>query len=282
MTKRIVLFGSNGFVSSSIKKYLKKVKYNFIVLGSKRYDLTNLKNIKKINKILSNDDIILFTSSIAPSKTFQEFNKNITMSLNMIKAIGEKKINKFVYLSSDAVYKDTKSPINEKTEAVPTTLHGLMHVTRERIFSSFFYKKMLVVRPTLIYGENDPHNGYGPNSFIRLAKKNLNIKLFGKGEERRDHININTVVILILDLIKKDKFGVFNLCSGSVISFNNLAKKIIKIIGSKSKIIYTKRVGPMHHLGLRQFDIKKLKKIKFKHEISKIENVINKKFIDKY
>ena len=38
----------------------------------------------------------------------------------------------------------------------------------------------------------------------------------------------------------------------------------------------------MHHLGLRQFDIKKLKKIKFKHEISKIENVINKKFIDKY
>ena len=194
----------------------------------------------------------------------------------------KKKINKFVYLSSDAVYKDTKSPINEKTEAVPTTLHGLMHVTRERIFSSFFYKKMLVVRPTLIYGENDPHNGYGPNSFIRLAKKNLNIKLFGKGEERRDHININTVVILILDLIKKDKFGVFNLCSGSVISFNNLAKKIIKIIGSKSKIIYTKRVGPMHHLGLRQFDIKKLKKIKFKHESSKIENAINKKFIDKY
>ena len=282
MAKRIVLFGSNGFVSSSIKKYLEKVKYNFIVLGSKRYDLTNSKNIKKINKILSNDDIILFTSSIAPSKTFQEFNKNITMSLNMIKAIGEKKIYKFVYLSSDAVYKDTKSPINEKTEAVPTTLHGLMHVTRERIFSSFFYKKMLVVRPTLIYGENDPHNGYGPNSFIRLAKKNLNIKLFGKGEERRDHININTVVILILDLIKKDKFGVFNLCSGSVISFNNLAKKIIKIIGSKSKIIYTKRVGPMHHLGLRQFDIKKLKKIKFKHESSKIENAINKKFIDKY
>ena len=37
------------------------------------------------------------------------------MSLNMIKAIGEKKIYKFVYLSSDAVYKDTKSPINEES-----------------------------------------------------------------------------------------------------------------------------------------------------------------------
>lgn len=280
--KRIVLFGSNGFVSSSIKKYLIEIKYNFIVLDSKRYDLTKSKCIKKINKILSNNDIILFTSSIAPSKTFLEFNKNITMSLNLIKAIGKKKINKFVYLSSDAVYKDTKLPINEKTDAVPTTLHGLMHVTRETIFSSFFDKNMLIIRPTLIYGEKDPHNGYGPNSFIRLAKKNLNIKLFGKGEERRDHININNVVSIIFDLIKKNKSGIFNLCTGNVISFDNLAKKIIKIIKSKSKIIYTKRIGPMHHLGLRQFDIKKLKKNNFKYEISTIEKVINKNFIKKY
>ena len=48
-----------------------------------------------------------------------------------------------------------------------------------------------ILRPTLIYGEGDPHNGYGPNKFMRLAKKNEDILLFGKGEELRDHININ-------------------------------------------------------------------------------------------
>ena len=29
--------------------------------------------------------------------------------------------------------------------------------------------KLCIVRPTLVYGANDPHNGYGPNKFIRLA-----------------------------------------------------------------------------------------------------------------
>ena len=26
-----------------------------------------------------------------------------------------------------------------------------------------------ILRPTLVYGANDPHNGYGPNRFRRLA-----------------------------------------------------------------------------------------------------------------
>ena len=53
--------------------------------------------------------------------------------------------------------------------------------------------KFCIVRPTLVYGPNDPHNGYGPNQFIRLAQSNKNITLFGKGEERRDHIHIKDV-----------------------------------------------------------------------------------------
>ena len=28
-----------------------------------------------------------------------------------------------------------------------------------------FPKKVSIFRPTLVYGANDPHNGYGPNKF---------------------------------------------------------------------------------------------------------------------
>ena len=41
------------------------------------------------------------------------------------------------------------------------------------------------VRPTLVYGENDPHNGYGPNQFIRNAQNSKNIVFYLVGEERR-------------------------------------------------------------------------------------------------
>ena len=47
----------------------------------------------------------------------------------------------------------------------------MMHVIRENYLKSLFLKKLCILRPTLIYGEGDPHNGYGPNKFIRLAKK---------------------------------------------------------------------------------------------------------------
>ena len=44
-----------------------------------------------------------------------------------------------------------------------------MHLMRENMLK-LLDVKLCIVRPTLIYGTNDPHNGYGPNQFIRLAQ----------------------------------------------------------------------------------------------------------------
>ena len=44
------------------------------------------------------------------------------------------------------------------------------------------------LRPTLVYGENDPHNGYGPNMFLRLAKNAR--KKFGYGTRKVPKIKL--------------------------------------------------------------------------------------------
>ena len=138
-----------------------------------------------------------------------------------------------MYLSSDAVYSDTKKKIDENSSTIPNSLHGIMHLTREIMFENLLKKRLCIVRPTLVYGQGDPHNGYGPNRFLRLIKKNGKISLFGKGEELRDHVWINDVSIAISKLIMKRKTGKFNLVTGKVISFNNIAKQIINISGKK-------------------------------------------------
>jgi len=38
-----------------------------------------------------------------------------------------------------------------------------MHLTREMILKNKFNKILCILRPTLIYGPGDSHNGYGPN-----------------------------------------------------------------------------------------------------------------------
>ena len=47
---------------------------------------------------------------------------------------------------------------------------------------------IVVLRPSPLYGVADPHNGYGPNRFSRLAAQGGEITLFGEGEEKRDHV----------------------------------------------------------------------------------------------
>lgn len=283
MKKKILVFGSNGFIASSLKKRVLNSKdFKTKFLDKKRYDLLNEGNLKKIENLITKNTIIIFISAIAPSKDFRSFKKNIEMALNLKKILNKKRFLKFIYFSSDAVYLDTKKKINENTKSEPTSLHGLMHITREKIFSNLLEKKILILRPTLLYGEKDTHNGYGPNMFIRLAKKNSIIKLYGKGEERRDHLYINDLVEILIQCIKKNKTGIFNLSSGKVFSFHELAKKIIKKIKSKSKIKFIKRNGPPHHLGLRQFNIEKIKKNFPNYKIQSINNILNKNFINKY
>jgi len=111
------------------------------------------------------------------------------------------------------------------------------------------------VRPTLIYGPRDPHNGYGPNRFRRLATKGEEIVLFGEGEEERDHVFVDDVAELVVRVLGLGSTGVLNAASGDVHSFRAVADLAVEIAGSASRIRGTSRNGPMPHNGYRPFDV---------------------------
>ena len=186
-----------------------------------------------------------------------------------------KKPNHVIYLSSDAVYSDSKNKINEKSETTPESFHGFMHLIRENMLKELNCKKTFV-RPTLVYGSDDPHNGYGPNKFIRCAQNNEEIFLFGKGEERRDHIHVDNVADIVSTVAIKKIDGIINAVSGNVISFNEIAKNLKKIYPNLV-IKNLKRNGPMPHNGYRAFDNKLLKKYFPKLYLIKLSDWIKNK-----
>ncbi len=269
---RLVILGG-GFISTSIKNYFNEKGKKVLLIRKKRIDLSKLIETKGLSKIIKKDDIIFFSAAFAPVKNKDMYNYNIKIAKNFSKIIKKINFSKMIYLSSDAVYSDSKKKINEKSPTKPNSFHGQMHLTRENIFKKKLGKKLVIVRPTLVYGPNDPHNGYGPNKFIREAKKGKHLKLFGKGEERRDHIFINDLTFMIYQIINKNFIGTYNLASGKVISFNQIAKIIKYSVQKKINLIYIKRNGPMPHKGYRAFNISKIKKV--------CNNLITKK-ISKY
>ena len=136
---------------------------------------------------------------------------------SVIDGVSSKIISQLIYLSSDAVYSDSKSKLNEKSKTFPSNFHGMMHIIRERVLHNKFSNKLLILRPTMIYGVHDTHDDMDQINFYDNKKANKNITLFGR-EERRDHIYINNVISVIIECVLKKAVGKLNLASGSVYS----------------------------------------------------------------
>jgi nucleoside-diphosphate-sugar epimerase len=109
------------------------------------------------------------------------------------------------------------------------------------------------VRPTLVYGLEDPHNGYGPNRFRRLAAAGKEIVLFGEGEERRDHVDVEDIAELVRLIVLHRSSGVANAVSGAVVSFREIAEFVASEFAPRVAVKGSPRNGPMPHDGYRPF-----------------------------
>tara|TARA_B100000787_G_C16185131_1_gene294210 strand:- start:74 stop:907 length:834 start_codon:yes stop_codon:yes gene_type:complete len=272
---RIIILGSGGFISQAVENILKLKHKKYIALPRKKIDLTKISNLKKLKKIINNKDIVFFVAARAPVKNLKMFEYNIQMMINFCKTFSDTDINKIIYISSDAVYSDSKKKLKESDLKEPNNWHGLMHIVRENILkNNFSYKKVLILRPTLVYGKNDPHNGYGPNKFNRDSKLNKKILIFGKGEELRDHIWIDDLSQIIFKLATSKNYGEFNLSTGKLISFSSIAETINK--DKIFEIIYLKRQGKMPHNGYRPISNHKIKKLFPGFKFKTVADVLNK------
>ena len=180
--------------------------------------------------------------------------ENLQMGKAVCEALQKSPVKHVAYISSDAVYVDSDSPLSEESYAQPGSLHGIMHLAREVMLTNAWQGPLCLLRPTLIYGTGDPHNGYGPNRFIRLAKKKEEILLFGEGEERRDHVWIQDVSDLICRVLSHRSTGILNIATGTVFSFREIAEQATQITPNSSQIKSSPRSGPMPHNGYRAFD----------------------------
>ena len=278
--ERVVILGANGFIGSECAKRLKRLNIKCLLLNRNNIDLTTSDAANKLAKLLKPNDTLLFISADAPVKNEEMFLNNIKICKSVSEAVRNQVVNHLIYISSDAVYSDSMGLIDEKTNTQPYSLHGIMHLTRELMLNSFAKKYLCVLRPTLIYGSSDPHNGYGPNSFMRKVINKEDVALFGNGEERRDHIFIGDVANAIIQVILKKGIGKLNIVTGEVTSFYEIAKLTIKLSKSNSSIINADRIGPMPHNGYRAFDPSLLKN-SFPHvELTNIQDGL-REFLEK-
>ena len=183
----------------------------------------------------------------APLKTHEV---NATGTLNVLKAAVDSGVRKVINASSSSVYgKVSYLPFDEDHPNVPISPYGASKLVAEhycRVFSELHDLETVSLRYFTVFGPR-MRPDLAINIFTGKALNNEPIEIFGDGEKTRDFTFIDNIIDANLRAIERGS-SVYNIGGGERVSINDLAEKIVAIVGSESKIIYSESVkGDAEH-----------------------------------
>ena len=209
-----------------IKKFVDEGKADFIKLDIRNF--SKLVKLPKCSAVIHLAAIASVIESIDNPSFVNDVNVNGT--LNMLEFCRKKKIKKFIFTSSAAIFGNNESKITESSPTIPTTVYGSSKLTGEqycRIYSELFGITTIILRPFNIYGprQNDTYAGV-ITKFLTRLKKNKPPIIFGTGKQTRDFIHAYDVAKAFFLALhyNKTKFDIFNLGTGKSTSINTLAR----------------------------------------------------------
>ena len=181
---------------------------------------------------------------------------NTTGTLIVLEEAARAGVKKLCFSSSAANYGD--NPTVPKLETMlpePKSPYAITKLDGEYYCDLFSREGRLatgVMRYFNVFGpRQDPKSAYAAAVpiFIDKAVKNEPITIFGDGEQTRDFIYVKDIVAANVFLAMNDTPpGFFNVAYGGRLTVNDLAKKIIELTGSSSKIEYApERPGDVKH-----------------------------------
>jgi len=175
---------------------------------------------------------------------------NATGTLNLLEAAADSGVRKVINASSSSVYgKVSYLPFDEDHPNVPVSPYGASKLVAEhycRVFSELHGLETVSLRYFTVFGPR-MRPDLAINIFTGKALNNEPIEVFGDGEKTRDFTFIDNIIDANLRVIERGS-GVYNIGGGERISINELAKRIVAIVGIESKIIYSDSVkGDAEH-----------------------------------
>ncbi len=269
----ILVTGGAGFIGSHLVDELSKDRDNNITIldNFHRGSASNIRNHVKNKKIkIINNDIrdynsfkkigdigciyhLAAQSNVAGACFEPDYalSSNVNGTYNILKYASKNKIKRFIFASSREVYGNPKYlPVNEKHPLNPINIYGATKVCSEVLcntFSKTHNLKITILRIANAYGPRDKDRVIP--IFMENARNNKDLELFG-GKQVLDFIWIGDVIKSFIDISKNDRYigETINIGTGVGTSIETLAKSIIKLTNSKSRIIYKKP---------RNFDVEK-------------------------
>jgi UDP-glucose 4-epimerase len=270
--KEVLITGGLGFIGSNLAMELVKLGAHVTIIdnmlprqGSNlfnikeiedkvRVNISDIRNQLSMNHLVKGKDYVFHLAGQvnhvdSMRNPLQDLEINCVGTLVLLEALRQNNRNaKVIFAGTRGEYgSSVKLPVDEDHPTNPKGIYAVTNLTAEKmvlVYDDIFGIKGACLRITNTYGPRHQmlHDEYGVfNWFIRKALDNEEIPVFGDGRILRDFLYIDDLVTCMLMTATADEaFGkVFNVGTGVPVSFIDLAKKIVKIVGT-GKVAYTK------------------------------------------
>jgi len=254
----IAITGGAGFIGSHLTERLLDAGASVAVIdtflrGSKIEHLRDRKGLSVHNadvrdaaamdRILQGTDMVYHLAAVVGVEEtqlapYEVLDVEIRGTENVLNAAVKNGTKKMIFGSSSEVYGDTKESMQEDARMAPKSTYAVTKLVGEEYCKAFKHKCGLDYT-TLRY-----FNVYGPRQderfvisrFIRKAKANETISIYGTGKQTRDFTHVNDAVNLTMlaSILDTGNCQVMNLGTGRSISINDLAALILKTLDKRS------------------------------------------------
>lgn len=257
---KVLITGINGFIGSSLAKFLIDNQYKVIgtgrnknckIEGLESYIHCNLPDVKPLKQCIRKVDTIVH---LAGSTTHKEINKNKSKILysNLISTQNilncfyqSSNTSKFIFSSTGKVYGTPKYlPLDEKHPLKPTNALGKLKLTNEKLldFYNVQEKEITITRIFNVFGPNQKIDFLIPKILKQIKEQsdNQSLKLIlGDIKPKRDYLYITDVIsayFCILSANYNSGLNIYNICSAKGHSVKDIVYNISNIINKKIEI----------------------------------------------
>lgn len=260
--KKVLLFGSNGLVGSSVKELFEKDK-NVELIAATRDD-ADLFNYESTRNIIEDNKPNIIINSAAKVGGIYANNKyrttflldNLKININILEACINFPNIKIINLGSSCIYPlDAPTPIKEsslldgKLEETnsPYAIAKIAGIELGRSLHSQFGHEVINLMPTNLYGPRDNFSDLNshviPGLIQRIhnakIEKNKNVEIWGSGKPLREFLYVNDLADAIKFIINNNvRDELINIGSGEEITIKDLANLICEVIGYNGSLLF--------------------------------------------